>query len=560
MKSKILSSVLLTLFLSLALVSAATFTISTSTPTTLSKTNTQASFVITNPSATTLNLSVVLPTTISDGVHTITIAPTSALVFNNLGTGQSATVSLNYVGDTVNFKTGNFASTIVVNAVDSANSANTLTQNIPLTFSSTFCKSGDNSTSDLSISDVTINNNDNSDDTEWRPLDEITIKVKVENTGSEKVTSVNVELGLLDTNGKNVIGNMDNLDNKKISLSTISDGKSKTAEFKFNVPVDFDEESYQLVVKAYKSGSEATICTSQSSDLGNSFYESISGTRETDENKQVVLHNIVFSPETAQCGDKVQISGEVVNIGDTDYSDKVKVTMYNKELGVSQEKVINEDLNQGDSVTVDFDFDVPATAKEKLYVLEFRTYYDYDQVYGIVSDQIFSQSITVKGNCNVVSTTPKLQITAQLDPQTPDAIAGKQVIVNARLNNLGSSNNYAISVYGNSGWSSLVSIDPQSLTLNQGQSGDVNVVLNLDKEATGDKQFTIRAVSGNQTVEQNVVLSITPEQSTVSSSAFVENIKANWFIYVIVLVNIILIIAIILVIRRMLSPRKRSFD
>ncbi|MFA5259227.1 MAG: putative S-layer protein [Candidatus Pacearchaeota archaeon] len=561
MNTKILSSVLLTLILSLALVSAATYSISTSTPNTLSKTNSQASFTITNPSATTLNLSVVLPTTISDGSHTITITPNSALVFNNLGTGQSATVALTYTGDTTNFKIGNFASNIVVNAVSSTDSTDTLSQNIPLTFSNTFCKYGDNSSSDLSISEVTINNYDNSDDdSEWRPLDEVTIKVKVENAGSEKVSNVYVELGLLDSTGKSVIGSLDNLDNKKISLSTISDGKTKTAEFKFNVPVDFEEENYQLVVKAYKSGSESTICTSKSSDLGSTYYETISGTRETDEGKQVVLNNIIFSPEvTAQCGDKVQVSGEVVNIGDTDYSERVKVTMYNKELGISQEKIINDDLDQGDSITVDFEFDIPSTAKEKLYVLEFRTYYDYDQVYGIISDQIFSKSITVKGNCNVVST-QKVQITAQLDPETPEAIAGKQIIVNAKLNNPGSANNYAVSVYGNSAWSSLVSIDPQSISLTQGQSGDVSIVLNIDKEATGDKQFTIRAVSGNQTVEQNVVLSITqPESET--GSALVENIKANWFIYVIVLVNVVLIVAIILVIRRMLSPRKRSsFD
>jgi len=561
MKSKIFSSILLTLILSLALVSAATYTISTSTPTTLSKTNTQSTFTITNPSSTPLNLSVVLPTTLSDGSRSITITPASALVFNNVGTGQSVTVSLTYTGDTTNFKIGNFASNIVVTAVSSADSTNTLTQNIPLTFSNTFCKSGDNSSSDLSISEVTINNYDNSDDdSEWRPLDEVTVKVKVENDGSEKVSSVYAEIGLLDANGKNIINNMDNLDNKKISLSTISDGKSKTAEFKFNVPVDFDEESYQLVVKAYKSGSESSICTSESSDLGSTFYETITGTREEDEDKQVVLHNIILSPETtAQCSDKVQVSAEVVNIGDTDYSERVKVTMYNKELGINQERIINDDLDQGDSATVDFDFDIPANAKEKLYVLEFRTYYDYDQVYGIVSDQIFSQSITVKGNCNVVSTTQKVQITAQLDPETPEAIAGKQVIVNAKLNNPGATNTYAVSVYGNSAWSSLVSIDPQSITIAQGQSGDVNIVLNVDKEATGDKQFTIRAVSGNQTVEQNVVLSISqPESET--GSAFIENIKANWFIYVIVLVNVVLIIAIILVIRRMLSPRKRSFD
>ena len=544
--------------LTLALVSAATFSITTATPNVLTKQNTQTSFVINNRGPETVNFAVSLPSSISDGTNSITINPQSSLSFSNIATGQSSTVSLNYIGETTNFKIGEFTSNMLVKAVDSANVSNNLSVSVPLTFKNTFCKYGDNGSS-LSIAEIDLRNDDGDDDTEWRPLDSIKLDVKVENNGIDKISSVYVEIGLLDPNGKNIVGDLENLDSKRISLSSISEDKDKTATFTFNVPKDFDEKTYQLVVKAYSSGKEAAICTSFSSDLGSRYYENIDGTRETDENKQIVLTNIVTSPETtAQCGDKVQLTGEIVNIGDTDYQDQVKVTMLNKDLNINTEQVIRQDFDQGDSAQVDFTFDIPQNAKEKLYVLEFRTYYDYDAVYGVVSDRIFTKSITVKGNCYTAEQS-KVQITAQLDPQTPNAVAGKQIIVNSRLVNPGTTaTTYAVSVYGNTAWSNLVSVDPQSFTLNPGESRYVNIVLAVDAEAEGDKEFTIKAVYGNQTSEQKVALLVAKSQA--ESGAFVAHIKANWFIYVIVLVNLILIIAIILVIKRMVSgPKRREY-
>lgn len=578
MKTKIISSILLSVIVVLTLVNALPSATST-TPATFTKTVTQSSFILTNTFATPVNFKINnLPLTLTDPKSNSIVITTPQITYNNVASGaNTGNIILTYTGDTTNFIVGTYTGNILVTVIDSSNPNNTITMNVPVTFTNTFCKSGDNESTGISISEVNIKNNDG-DDTDWKPLDSIDIKVKVDNSG-DKVSSVYVELGLIDVNGKNVIGTVENLNNKKISLGSISSDKDKTAEFKFNVPSDFNEEDYKLVVKAYKSGNEATICTSSSSDLDNSIYQTVSGARETDAARQVVVTNIVTSPEeTVSCGDKVQISGDVVNIGDTDYSDQFKVTLYNKDLKVNLEQVITQDLNQGDSYNVDFEFDVPQDAAEKSYNLEFRTNYDYDtndNTYGEQSANKFIKTIKVLGNCQGSTTDntgtgttpstniPQLKISAELDPETPEAIAGKQVIVRSTLKNTGTTpSSYNIAIVGNTAWSNILSVDPQVVTLAPGESKDVNIVLALDPAAQGDKEFSVRALYGaanDKAIEQKVALTITKGSSSTTSgstSAIADHFKRNWFIYLIIIVNIVLIVAIIAVIRRMLSSPK----
>ncbi len=435
------------------------------------------------------------------------------------------------------------------------------TKTVALTFQKTFCKYGENGTA-LSFSQVDIRN-ENGDDTEWKPLDHIKVTIKVDNNGNNKISKVYAEIGLIDSNGKNIINTVENLDNKKISLGSINDGSDKSATFEFDVPADFKEETYDFVVKVY-SGSESQLnpCVSSSSDLSDKYFESIDGIRETTRTKQVILTNIQVSPSPAQCNDKVQVSAEVFNVGDEDYENQIKVNIYNKELGLNQDQVIREDLNQGDSQLVNFEFDVPQNTKEKSYLLQFKTYYDYkssSDSYNIQSEKTFTETLQVQGGCTPVVIASALKITAELDPQTPEATAGKELIIDAALKNTGTdSSTWTLSTVGNSAWSSLVSIEPQTLSLAAGASKNIIIKLNLDSAAEGDKEFTIRAISGDKTVEQKVALSIV--KPSASGNAFVQHIRANWFIYVIILVNIILIIAIISVIRRMIGSPSREYQ
>ena len=291
MKYKLLSTVLLTLLLAIAVVSASV-TSTISTPAVFTKTNSQTSFSVTNSATVPVNIQITLPSTITDANnHVLSISSQSQLVYNNIGPGQNTgLVTVIYSGDTSSFNVGKVSSNIVVQTTSASNSSDTIIQTTPLSFVNDFCKYGQNGSS-LALSNIDIKNNDG-DDLEWNPLDHIKIKIEVENNGDDTISGVYTDLGLIDSKGRNIIGNLENLTDKKISVGSLSSGKSKSVEYVFQVPSDFKEESYSLVIKTYKSGKEASICSSFSSDLDSGYFQEITGTRQTDEKKQVVVSNI----------------------------------------------------------------------------------------------------------------------------------------------------------------------------------------------------------------------------------------------------------------------------
>ena len=526
----------------------------TASPTSLKFTDpkNQLTFTLTPPDANPHNYTLTSPTiTQEDG--TVIVFTFSGDV-TDIVSAQTITINTSNINYGKLSPGKNYNGNIVV--TDTNNNTDKLT--VPVSFVGSFCKQGEKGT-DLEINKVNIDNSDGDDD-EWSPLDEIEIKVEVSNEGLDKVKDVTVELGLFNSQGKNVIKDMEDLDNEEIELGSIKDSDEDTAIFNFKVPVDFEDDDYRFVVKAFsKDVKEENLCTAHSSDLDSEFFQTIDGAREEDEDKHIVLNDIKVSPlSSVQCGERVQITGEVVNVGDDDYEDQVKVTLSNQELGVNLEKIIKEDFDQGDSEMVEFEFDVPSQIEEKSYTLDFLTYYDYDDndnTYDLNSEKTFVSSIKVAGNCKKEVKT--VQITAELDSETPQAVAGKQVIVNSVLKNTGDvETTYVVSVFGNSEWSSLNSLDPQTFTLNPGESKEVSIVLNVNPTAQGEKEFTIKSSYDGQESEQKVALSVvSPTTQQVPLTPFVENIRTNWFIYLIILVNIILIIAIILVIRSMVSPR-----
>ena len=520
----------------------------------------QLTFTVTPPNGQTADYTFTAPTTIlqdNGNPVTFTFSPN-----NPTGVVAATPITVTPIADYNELTAGKtYSGNLVVKQVvqdDPATPENeTLTEtlNIPISFTKSFCKSGEQGT-DLEITDFKIDNSDG-DDEEWSPLDEIEIEIEVTNNGNDKIKDVTVELALFNSEGKNIIDDMDDLENEEIDLGSIKEDKEDTAIFTFKVPADFEADTYKLMVKAYSEDlNEENACTAVASDFDNGQYHRIDGERETEEEKHIIFNNIKISPSPAQCSERVQLTGEVFNIGDEDYEGQVKVTLFSQELGLNLEQVVRQDLDQGDSEVVDFEFDVPEETDEKIYILEFKTYYDYDEdddTYDIVSEDKFTTTLRVEGNCEVE--VKAAQITAELDSETPEAVAGKQVIINAQLKNTGDVETaYTISVSGNSAWSNLVSLDPQTVTLAPGESKQVDIVLSIDKDAEGDQEFTIRASFDDQKVEQKVALSVSAE-AEAQLGPVVEHLRANWFIYLIILINIILIIAIILVIRSMVAPR-----
>jgi uncharacterized membrane protein len=548
MKSKLLSMILLTALFAVSMITAATFSVA---PNSLSfaQPDTQKTFTLTPTNlAIPSSYSVSTPSIIQENGQAIPFTVTGTLA----ALTSAQTITINSVVDYSEISIGkSYSGNIVVaNTADTANDF----LNIPVSFTGSFCKEGEQGT-DLDF-DVEIDNSDGDDD-EWSPLDEIEIEVEVSNNGPDKLKDVMVELGLFDSNGKNVAKDLDDLDDEEIDLGSIKDDDDDMAIFTFTIPADFESENYRLVIKAYSDDEgEDTLCIAQSSDLDNDYYHEISGEREEDEDKHIILDNVQISPTIAQCEEIVQVTGELFNIGDEDYEDQVRVTLSIPELGLNFDETVREDFDQGDSEVVEFEFTIPEETTEKLYDIEFRTYYDYDDgddTYDLSSDDVFLSSLRVEGNCEVVQ--KAVSITAELDDETPKAVPGKQVIINAEIKNTGDvETTYTVSISGNSGWSELVSLDPQIVTLASGESRDVAIVLSVDEDAEGEEEFKIKATFDSEMKEQTVSLTLSDEKDA-ELGPVVEHLKSNWFIYLIILVNIILIIAIILVIRSMVAPR-----
>ncbi|MBR9705207.1 putative S-layer protein, partial [Candidatus Pacearchaeota archaeon] len=271
MKSKIISMFLLTVFLSLAIVSAADFTLTTTSPDDFTDSNMETSFTITpnGEPGRFVDVTVTIPNrfTDSDG-NELTINPPYSLSFPNAPFGTTlgsidVTISEEIPSD---FEVGRFTTTVEITATDTLDPENTLDQTVPINLLNTFCSDGEIG-SDLSISEVKIDNDDG-DDEDWSPLDEITIKVEVSNDGDERIRDVKVELGLYNEEGKNIVRDLEDLNDREIDLGKISDGDEDTAEFTFFVPSDFEEEDYRLVVKAFSDDEgEDELCTSESSDF-----------------------------------------------------------------------------------------------------------------------------------------------------------------------------------------------------------------------------------------------------------------------------------------------------
>jgi hypothetical protein len=309
MKAKIVLGILLTVLL-VNLVSAASFSVS---PASLTFSQSVSSE---NFTAANLNLSV--PLNILFSSLSIAGESSSSAVFNVVGDPNNITASRQFTVqpspsiDYSNFKVGKtYSGTLLIsNALIPSD-----TQSLAVTIAKSYCSNGELGTN-LSISSVDITNNGEGDDTTWKPLDEIKIEVTVDNNNddeSDKIDTI-VKIGLYNPDGK------EKLSLDKLKFGKISGGNDKTMSVTFTVPSDLgiDESDYQLDVKAYQNSKEEEICTSDTTD--------ISVDREDNEDRYVILNDIIVDPTSASCGNDITLTANAVNIGSDD-QDKVKVTL-----------------------------------------------------------------------------------------------------------------------------------------------------------------------------------------------------------------------------------------
>ncbi|MDO8623391.1 MAG: putative S-layer protein [archaeon] len=516
------ASVLLLVF-TLSITSAAlTFT---NIPT-LSQTGTSAQITITSDQNETVTFSGLTAITESD--KTISFSPL-AVVSVVANTPRVVTINYNVPVD-FGFLLGRSYSTVLT-ATGSVSPANT--QNLIFT-KEQYCSIGNKGNLEILNLDIVNSEGFGQDDTEWYPLDKISVDVEIRNDGTTDIDNIVVEWGVYNPKtGDWVI----NEDEKSFDLR---DKKSNTLTMEFTVdPKDFDlsTKDYVFYIKAYSEDSaEDTLCVSSSRNIklmaGNDF---------------VILNELKASAETVACGQEFQLTSKVWNIGEDD-QEGVYVVIYNEELGINQ-KVEIGDIDSFDSEKLSASLKIPDNAKQKTYPIEFEVYSEDDEIYTSEDDDESRFTIPIKVDGCII--TPQAVVTANIQS---GGEAGKELVIKSTVKNTGSSSvTYVMKASGYDSWATLKEITPGVLTLNAGETKEVLYKFDVLKGASGDKTFNIEVKTGDtdaETLKQPVVVSITSSSFSITSltSKITGNaIGSNWYLWGIGALNVILIIIIIVV-------------
>jgi uncharacterized membrane protein len=407
---------------------------------------------------------------------------------------------------------------------------------------------------DLKISDVTFTNFGEGEDEDWFLLDEIEIEVEVENThNANNIRDVLVEIMILDDQGNDATKDFE-LDDEEIDLNTIKDDDSEVATFRIKeVPADLESGDYKVYIKAYSEDAEAEQCVAEAATkyLDQTFYQPIDVTREDD--PAVIIKQTIIPTISASCGDEsIIFPANVYNLG-SDKEDKVLVTLTNSELGID-ERIVIDNLKSGKRKEVTFFFDLPNELSRDLYVLDLKTYYDYDEDEDELSISSYSESSfndldkNFKVRLEILSCQgPIPTIDADL---TSEATLGKELTIKAIVTNNGDDNNFIISVANFESWTELVSITPQTATINEGES--VEVIIKFIPTEEGIQSFKVNAIVDGETYEQPISVNIKEKPSLFAGAS-------NGLLYTIAAIAAILIIIFLILIikisRRQAKPQ-----
>lgn len=516
-------------------------TLVTTTPSVFTKSDNSTSFTIT-PNAPITVTSITAPS-FTSGSNTAQVQ----FSFSQGIISTASTINANLTGQLNDFPVGRYSTTATITYANASDTSDSATQTVALNFNSGFCDAGQVG-GNLSITDVDISAP--SEDNEWERLDVVTIDVEVENNGNDDIDDVIVQLGLFDSSGKNVIGDLDfmNSDEEEIDLGSLGEDDNDQANFEFRVPADFDESSdYKLAVKVYSDDvGEEEECADTSADLSDDIFESISviAVDSRDEDETSVIVDEIMVPSQVTCGELVTGSFGVFNIGDED-EDQVLIDMRIPELGVDQEFIIRDNLDQGDDKTLDFSFRLPEGANDGTYTVRFRTHYDYDDnddTYDIDAEDEFTQTFQVIGCGTGNGGSPSM---IDISPSLASgAHAGESLVVNALITNRGTTaQTITLSALSYQSWASLESISDSSLSLDAGESQTVTLTFNVDSDASGEQSFVIQTSAAGAIDTQEVQVEIESDQSGVDFDFF----QGSGLIWVIGAINLVLIILIIVV-------------
>jgi hypothetical protein len=543
MKNKILSlgiAVVFLVLISSTLISAA-FTVSPTT-TTFNQDTTSQTFTVTNTNESRLlNVNIQSTITIEGLVFNITGSRTGI----NASSPRTFTITSIDSNDFSNIEFGNEISgdLLISNANDVAESS-TIVINVEHT---NFC---DYPTLEgLKIRSIDFVNNGIlnvtfGDDTKWYPFEEIEAQVEVENSGNYDMSNIDLEWGLYNTNLKQWI--IDPTTEDSFDLSS-DDNNVITFTFKLDDSIDVNladltnGNDYRFYVKA-----TGEIDDSSSDNDGNKTCASKSNDIDLTIEKDLIILDSLKLSKTVSCGSQLQVTVDAWNIGSKDQKNAY-VQIINKDLNIDEQIDIAK-LNSFEKKKLSFNVDIPETAEEGDYYLEFGVYDSDNTVYeanDVVSS--FTPQITVEGSCSVKSS---LAISAEV---VSGGTQGQETTIKANLKNLGKSATFKLGVSGYESWATFTKIDPTSVLIAANQSEDVLITLTLDKDASvGLNDFFLEVTMPDGTVEnQPISVNVLESNGFNIINFFSEgNTFLKWFIVVDVIIIILIIVVAVRILRK----------
>jgi len=428
------------------------------------------------------------------------------------------------------------------------------------TVSAALCSSGIQNATGLTLDiEIDVDSDGEGDEGEWFPRDIVEVIVELDNNKVIDLDTVYFELDLLNADNESIAGDLDWIEgDEKEKIGDIDEDDDEEYSFKFYVPNDVDADDYDLVIKAYEDDNEDLLC------IDNNASTQVEISKETDEDRFFIFEDLELSSTTVECGTEVTVTTTMYSIGDEERQDAVKVNLYSTQIDIDMYSEVFTRFDNDEKQELEFIFTVPTNETEGIYKLSLVALYDYDEDDDedeTYEDTYFNEktaaekvSLTLDGMCSD-SSDAKAIVDVALSEDTPTARVGREVIMVTTIENTGTGEgDYKVSLSGVSAWADAT-IEESEFTLEAGESKEVEIVLDIDNDVeAGEKEFTIITTYGESTKDQDVILDIAEGSSL---SLIGSHFKDNWFIYTVILVDVILIAAIIIAVVR-ISKKPRA--
>jgi len=378
----------------------------------------------------------------------------------------------------------------------------------------------------------------------WYPLDEVEVEFEVENNGAWDIENIFLEACLYDLASEKCILDEDDMElsNDEFDLDS---GDDQRVKLTFNInPDDLRKgnEDYTIFISAIGDiddrdssfdGEETGISTSKNIEIRTS-------------EEFVIFDNVQFSGN-AFCGQQVELTADVWNVGDNDMDDdEIFVLVSNKDLKISELIKFPKGLDAMEFERISLTLNIPANAQETQYSISLAAYEDENlRTSDIIQNREDDESKHTRFlpvTCSS-SSQSDLLISANLDSE---AKAGKEMTVKISLTNTATDvRSFVIDASGHESWAEISQL-PSTITVVPGSTSEGTLKFNVNKGVSGAQQFNLNIYSGSDLIATQAV-SVNIESSSFLGITGFSIGEGNGYLWGFGILNIILVIVIIIV-------------